>query len=65
MQEEHDPGFGLLNSKQRLFLLYGEKGNLRIRNTEHQTVLVEVLIPETSKKIDTPEEFRDIQNLTL
>lgn len=65
MKEEHDPGFGLLNSKQRLFLLYGERGNLSIRNTENQTVLVEVLIPEEPKKIDTPDEFKDIQNLTL
>lgn len=65
MKEENDPGFGLLNSRQRLFLLYGDKGNLRIRNTEHQTVLVEVLIPDEPKKIDTPDEFRDIQNLTL
>lgn len=53
LKEERDPGFGLLNSRQRLFLLYGNKGGLTIFNTEQKTVVVEVLIPERTKKFKT------------
>lgn len=59
-KKERNPGFGLLNSRQRLFLLYGERGNIRINNTENNTVLVEVLIPKQPKKLVTPEEFKEI-----
>lgn len=48
---DREPGFGLLNSRQRLFLLYGEHGVLNISNTEKGTVIVEVTIPPKMKEI--------------
>lgn len=56
-KKERSPGFGLLNSRQRLFLLYGERGTLNISNTNKNTVLVEVLIPKQPKKLYSPEEY--------
>ena len=50
-EKEREPGFGLLNSRQRLFLLYGEKGVLTISNTNSNSVLAEVTIPENMKEI--------------
>ena len=49
--KDEEPGFGLLNTKQRLFLLYGEKGKLSIINTELNTVLAEVIIPNDLKEL--------------
>jgi LytS/YehU family sensor histidine kinase len=50
-EDEREPGFGLLNSRQRLFLLYGEKGILTISNTASNSVLAEVIVPENMKEI--------------
>ena len=50
-ETDREPGFGLLNSRQRLFLLYGENGSLSISNTETGTVMVEVTIPDKIKEI--------------
>ncbi|MBL4707239.1 MAG: histidine kinase [Flavobacteriales bacterium] len=58
-KKERSPGFGLLNSRQRLFLLYGERGNLRISNTENNTVLVEVLIPKQPKELLDPDKIKE------
>lgn len=43
--KENELGFGLLNSQQRLKLLYGNRGSLTITNTEKGTVLAELIIP--------------------
>jgi sensor histidine kinase YesM len=48
---DREPGFGLLNSRQRLFLLYGESGTLTISNTNRNTVMVEVTLPDNIKQI--------------
>jgi two-component system, LytTR family, sensor kinase len=42
-------GFGLMNTKQRLFLLYGSSAKFRIENYDKNTVLAEVLIPKIQK----------------
>lgn len=54
-EKERDPGFGLLNSRQRLFLLYGERSSLTIQNTKNSTVLAEVTIPSKMKRFKTPK----------
>jgi len=43
---QRETGFGLVNSRQRIQLLYGEKGKLWISNTAKGTVRAEVVIPE-------------------
>ncbi len=40
-----DPGFGLLNTKQRLQLLYGNAAKLELYNRDTETVVTEVTIP--------------------
>lgn len=50
-ETDREAGFGLLNSRQRLFLLYGEQGELTISNSAKGTVIVEVTIPEKVKEI--------------
>lgn len=50
-ETDREPGFGLLNSRQRLYLLYGDKGSLNITNTPGNTVLAEVIIPNEIKEI--------------
>ena len=54
-QKNEEKGFGLLNSQQRLKLLYGERASLSIRNTSTSSVLAELIIPEKTRvfKIDT------------
>ena len=54
-QERQEKGFGLLNSQQRLKLLYGERASFVIGNTAHNSVLAELVIPEKTRvfKIDT------------
>jgi len=47
--EKKEKGFGLLNSRQRLKLLYGDRASLNIRNTDHNTVLAELIIPEETR----------------
>lgn len=42
-------GFGLINSQQRISLLYGDEGKLTIRNTEKGTVLAELILPNDIK----------------
>lgn len=49
---QNGQGFGLLNSRQRLQLLYGEKATLKIFNSSLNTVTSEVTIPNSIKKID-------------
>ena len=63
--KDREPGFGLLNSRQRLFLLYGEKGELHIRNSAHVTVIVEVTIPASIKKIKVFKSSIDNKNEDL
>ena len=55
-EKERDPGFGLLNSRQRLILLYGERGSLNISNTENKTVLAEVIIPSRIKEFNSSKD---------
>ncbi len=43
--EKTETGFGLLNSKQRLELLYGSKAGIEIKNTGNNEVNVEINIP--------------------
>ncbi len=45
-EEKKENGFGLVNSQQRLKLLYGDRSSLVIKNTNRNTVLAEVIIPE-------------------
>lgn len=39
-------GFGLINTVQRLNLLYGDEASFEIKNTDHHTVLTKVIIPK-------------------
>ncbi|MEQ8623400.1 MAG: histidine kinase [Vicingaceae bacterium] len=52
---KEEKGFGLLNSRQRLKLLYSDRGSLTIKNTDHNSVLAELIIPEETRvfKINT------------
>jgi two-component system LytT family sensor kinase len=43
--EKSETGFGLLNSKQRLELLYGSKATIGIANTNNNEVSVKIKIP--------------------
>ncbi len=43
--EQSETGFGLLNSKQRLELLYGNKATIEIANTNNNEVSVKIKIP--------------------
>ncbi len=43
--EKSDTGFGLLNSKQRLELLYGSKATIEIADTNNNEVSVKIKIP--------------------
>jgi two-component system LytT family sensor kinase len=43
--EKTETGFGLLNSKQRLDLLYGSKAGIEIKNTGSNEVQVKIKIP--------------------
>ena len=63
--KDREPGFGLLNSRQRLFLLYGEKGELIIKNSAHGTVIVEVTIPDSIKEIKVFKSNIDDKNEDL
>ena len=63
--KDREPGFGLLNSRQRLFLLYGEKGELIIKNSPHGTVIVEVTIPDSIKEIKVFKSNIDDENEDL
>jgi LytS/YehU family sensor histidine kinase len=58
---EKESGFGLLNSEQRLKLLYGDRGSLTINNTAKGTVLAELVIPDETRKfkIDSPNILND------
>jgi LytS/YehU family sensor histidine kinase len=42
---EEEAGFGILNSRQRLSLLYGNRASLSIRNASNNLVLAELIIP--------------------
>jgi len=64
-ETEREPGFGLLNSRQRLFLLYGEKGVLTISNTAQGTVIAEVTIPAKIKEIKMLKTNIDAKNKEL
>lgn len=52
---EEDPGFGLINTKQRLQLLYGKEAKFEIKNTADKTVLAKVCIPKDLKTIKNSE----------
>jgi len=44
-KNDKEVGFGLLNSRQRLNLLYGSRANLFIENTSSTHVIVKMIIP--------------------
>lgn len=44
IQETTDTGFGLVNTKQRLELLFGSKAEFTVKNTENNMVLSEIII---------------------
>ncbi len=55
---EKEKGFGLVNTIQRLKILYGNKAKLNIQNDENETVLAELIIPqETHLKIKSDESI--------
>ncbi len=64
-ETDREPGFGLLNSRQRLFLLYGENGVLNISNTKQGTVIAEVTIPTKMKEIKVFKSNNDDKNEEL
>ncbi len=41
-----ETGFGIINTTQRLNLLYGNSANFEISNTDHHTVLTRLIIPK-------------------
>jgi LytS/YehU family sensor histidine kinase len=41
-----ETGFGILNTTQRLNLLYGKDATFEIFNTDHQTVITKVIVPK-------------------
>ena len=64
-ERDREPGFGLLNSRQRLFLLYGEKGELTIKNSEVGTVIAVITIPDKVKEIKVLKSNIDDKNEEL
>jgi two-component system, LytTR family, sensor kinase len=44
-----ESGFGMKNSMERLQLIYGDAAKLTIKNSDHKTVITELLIPKTRK----------------
>ena len=46
VKRKNGSGLGIANTKERLKLLYGEKGSFRIGNEDSNTVLTELVIPE-------------------
>lgn len=62
--EEHtgeDVGFGLINTRERLQLIYGKTASFSIRNMGSNTVLTEIKIPEDliKYKLDETESNSD------
>jgi len=55
-------GFGLLNSLQRINLLYGEEGSLMIKNTERGTVIAELMIPKDIKSFKIEKTDKNESN---
>lgn len=53
--DSSETGFGLINSKQRIQLLYGEKGQLTIQNTNRGTVLACLVIPKKPKRFKSSQ----------
>lgn len=49
--QNKESGFGLINSQQRLQLLYGQEASLSIRNSISNTVIAEIVIPKSIKKL--------------
>ena len=45
-KEVSDSGFGIINTKQRLNLLYGNTSALKIMNLDFERVLIELIIPK-------------------
>lgn len=45
-KSEDEAGFGLINTKQRLQLIYGKNASFNIKNTENNTVLSTIKIPQ-------------------
>lgn len=46
-EETNDSGFGLINTKKRLALIYGEEAHFSIKNENEETVLTKILIPRS------------------
>ena len=46
VKRKNGSGLGIVNTRERLKLLYGEKGLFRIGNEDSKTVLTELVIPE-------------------
>lgn len=49
-------GFGLINTKQRLQLLYGKRAEFEIENIEKNMVLSKLIIPSETNKIKIEDE---------
>lgn len=49
--EDEEVGFGLLNTKQRLNLLYGSRAEFKIENKNQSTVIAQLKIPKTINHI--------------
>lgn len=54
-KETEELGFGVLNTKQRLKLLYGKKAYFSLQNIGKNKVMAEVLIPANTNRIKTDE----------
>lgn len=50
-----DVGFGLINTQQRLQLIYGDNARFEIKNTDNNTVLSKIKIPEEQIKYKLDE----------
>ena len=46
VKRKSSSGLGIANTRERLKLLYGERGSFRISNEDFNTVLTELIIPE-------------------
>lgn len=46
-RKDEKEGYGLINTRKRLALIYGDKSNFEIRNEDSRTVLTEITIPKT------------------
>lgn len=57
---DKEPGFGLINTKQRLQLLYGDEASFTIRNLDKEHVIAEIIIPNETKK--TPIDYESTRN---